>query len=82
MLNLTASHGDTVLMYDLASHKLLGAVTVEMKRGEQDNTVDTKFRMSDKVLVLREALVRKETDDISTCPQCFIDRFSNKRKAS
>lgn len=71
MLNVTVRPDDNVLLYDASTRKLLGAITY------MDNSASAclQFRLSEKVLVMREALVLGVTDYTSVCPQELADRF-------
>lgn len=78
MLNISAKAGDSILLYS-DTGALIGTVTCrntgagELSSGPR---VDLEFRMPPGVVVLREALVRKETSDISRCPPSLLARFS------
>lgn len=78
MLNITMYPNDNVLMYDRDTKKLIGIVSCSriLPLGASGAQTDMQFRISDNILVFREALVRKNTDDVSMCPESLVQRFA------
>lgn len=72
MLNITMRSGDTVLAYSPDTGKLQGRVVCQ----STDAPVSLQFDMDGLVLV-REALVRRVSDDITVCPPSLLERFNS-----
>lgn len=70
MLNITMRSGDTVLAYTPDAGKLVGRIVCQ----HTDSPVALQFDMDGLVLV-REALVRRVSDDLSVCPPDLLARF-------
>ena len=71
MLNITMRSGDTVLAYAPDTGKLQGRIVCQ----STDAPVSLQFDMEGLVLV-REALVRRVSDDITVCPASLLERFN------
>lgn len=72
MLNITMRTGDTVLAYAPDTGKLKGRIVCQ----STDAPISLQFEMDDSVLV-REALVRRVSDDITVCPPSLLERFNS-----
>lgn len=72
MLNITMRTGDTVLAYAPDTGKLKGRIVCQ----RTDTPVIFQFEMEGVILV-REALVRRVSDDISVCPPSLLARFNS-----
>ncbi|WEV89321.1 hypothetical protein H10PHJ05_20 [Aeromonas phage HJ05] len=72
MLNITVRSGDTVLAYAPDTGKLQGRIVCQ----HTDSPVSLQFDMEGLVLV-REALVRRVSDDITVCPPSLLARFNS-----
>tara|TARA_Y100000034_G_C6687091_1_gene302367 strand:+ start:329 stop:610 length:282 start_codon:yes stop_codon:yes gene_type:complete len=76
MLNVTVRGGDNVLMYDRNTGNLVGVITCSRIQSTAEGHADLQFRVTEDILVFREALVRKATDDVSKCPDSLMKRFA------
>lgn len=83
MLNISAKAGDSILLYSNTG-ELIGTVTCRGTGGNEmlaGPRVDLEFRMPPGVVVLREALVLKETADTSKCPPSLLALFATPHAA-
>lgn len=75
MLHISVKPGDNVLLYDADTLRLLGPITYT----NNSSFASLEFRLTDNIIVVREELVLKVTNDISVCPADLAKRFGKKR---